>query len=79
MEVAVDLMRLRCVGVSLLDHSISRKSSIFSQQIGGSAAIDDNGGASTGAGNLFGEITRKGIQTGMGTIAGLGYVRSLSS
>lgn len=34
------------------------------QQVGGAAAMD---------GNLFGEITSKGLQTGMGTIAGLGY------
>ncbi|KAK0228194.1 hypothetical protein IW262DRAFT_1471903 [Armillaria fumosa] len=39
------------------------------QYIGGSAAIGD----SNGEGNLFGEITKKGLQTGMGTIAGLGY------
>jgi 26S proteasome regulatory subunit T1 len=49
------------------------------QQVGGSAAIgadmdagpDGDGGG--GMGNLFGEITGKGLQTGMGTIAGLGY------
>lgn len=40
------------------------------QQVGGSAAIGIGG---TGEGNLFGEITGKGLQTGMGTIAGLGY------
>ncbi|KAK0502892.1 hypothetical protein EDD18DRAFT_1316954 [Armillaria luteobubalina] len=39
------------------------------QYIGGSAAIGDT----NGEGNLFGEITKKGLQTGMGTIAGLGY------
>lgn len=38
-----------------------------SQQLGGSAAIDG------GKASLFGEITGKGLQTGMGTIAGLGY------
>lgn len=40
------------------------------QQVGGSAAVGDgvNGDAS-----LFGEITGKGLQTGLGTIAGLGY------
>jgi len=38
------------------------------QHIGGSAAIGsgDDGG-------LFGEITGKGVQAGLGTIAGLGY------
>lgn len=43
------------------------------QHVGGSAAIDGgiNGEASNG--NLFGEITRKGVQTGIGTLAGLGY------
>jgi len=40
------------------------------QQVGGSAAIGDGG---MGEGNLFGEITGKGLQTGLGTIAGLGY------
>jgi 26S proteasome regulatory subunit T1 len=40
------------------------------QHVGGSAAIGNGG---LGAANLFGEITSKGLQTGMGTIAGLGY------
>ncbi|KAL0578413.1 hypothetical protein V5O48_003563 [Marasmius crinis-equi] len=40
------------------------------QYVGGSAAIGDGG---LGEGNLFGEITGKGLQTGLGTIAGLGY------
>ncbi|KAG6910899.1 hypothetical protein DXG01_006582 [Tephrocybe rancida] len=40
------------------------------QHIGGSAAIGSGG---SGEANLFGEITGKGIQTGLGTIAGLGY------
>jgi 26S proteasome regulatory subunit T1 len=40
------------------------------QHVGGSAAI---GAGGTGEGNLFSEITGKGLQTGMGTIAGLGY------
>ncbi|TFK42821.1 hypothetical protein BDQ12DRAFT_696253 [Crucibulum laeve] len=39
------------------------------QHIGGSAAIS-GGNSDT---SLFGEITGKGLQTGMGTIAGLGY------
>jgi 26S proteasome regulatory subunit T1 len=38
------------------------------QHVGGGAAIEGEDG-----GNLFGEITGKGLQTGMGTIAGLGY------
>lgn len=41
------------------------------QHVGGSAAISDDD--SMGGANLFGEITGKGLQTGMGTIAGLGY------
>jgi len=41
------------------------------QHVGGSAAI--GGDAESGDANLFGEITGKGVQTGMGTIAGLGY------
>jgi 26S proteasome regulatory subunit T1 len=40
------------------------------QHVGGMAAIDDLAG---GDGNLFGEITGKGLQSGLGTIAGLGY------
>jgi 26S proteasome regulatory subunit T1 len=40
------------------------------QAIGGSAAIGGDGG---GDGSLFGEITGKGLQTGMGTLSGLGY------
>lgn len=40
------------------------------QHVGGSAAIGSGG---SGEGNLFGEITSKGLQAGMGTIAGLGY------
>ncbi|KAG6816951.1 hypothetical protein H0H87_001466 [Tephrocybe sp. NHM501043] len=40
------------------------------QHIGGSAAIGSGG---SGEANLFGEITGKGLQTGLGTIAGLGY------
>jgi 26S proteasome regulatory subunit T1 len=40
------------------------------QYVGGSAAIGSGG---SGEANLFGEITSKGLQTGMGTIAGLGY------
>jgi hypothetical protein len=35
------------------------------QQIGGAAQTLD--------GNVFGDITSKGLQTGLGTIAGLGY------
>ncbi|KIK81496.1 hypothetical protein PAXRUDRAFT_832803 [Paxillus rubicundulus Ve08.2h10] len=41
------------------------------QHIGGSAAVGV--GMSAGEGNLFGEITGKGVQAGLGTIAGLGY------
>ena len=40
------------------------------QHIGGIAAIGDTGNADTG---LFAEISGKGLQTGLGTIAGLGY------
>jgi 26S proteasome regulatory subunit T1 len=39
------------------------------QHVGGSAAI----GAGDSGETLFGEITGKGLQTGIGTIAGLGY------
>lgn len=42
------------------------------QHVGGSAAI---GGIDSmgGAGGLFAEMTGRGVQVGMGTIAGLGY------
>lgn len=40
------------------------------QQVGGAAAFGDG---RQGEGNLFGEITGKGLQTGMGTLSGLGY------
>jgi len=38
------------------------------QYIGGSAAVGGEGDS-----NLFAEITKKGIQTGLGTFYGLGY------
>ncbi|KAF8610685.1 alpha-ketoacid dehydrogenase kinase [Ceratobasidium sp. AG-I] len=41
------------------------------QHIGGAAAM--GGGSGAGAGNVFGEIAGRGLQTGLGTIAGLGY------
>lgn len=41
------------------------------QAVGGMAAIASGGGSD--GGNLFGEIVGKGLQTGLGTIAGLGY------
>jgi 26S proteasome regulatory subunit T1 len=41
------------------------------QHVGGIAAIGSGGG--TGDANLFGEIIGKGLQAGLGTIAGLGY------
>jgi 26S proteasome regulatory subunit T1 len=40
------------------------------QHVGGGAAIE---GDDSSGGNLFGEIAGKGLQTGIGTIAGLGY------
>jgi 26S proteasome regulatory subunit T1 len=44
------------------------------QAIGGLAAIAHGGGGDGGdGGNLFGEIIGKSLQTGLGTIAGLGY------
>ncbi|KAI9569107.1 atypical/PDHK/BCKDK protein kinase [Boletus coccyginus] len=41
------------------------------QHVGGSAAV--GGSTGTGDANLFSEITGKGVQVGLGTIAGLGY------
>ncbi|KAF8964083.1 branched-chain alpha-ketoacid dehydrogenase [Flammula alnicola] len=41
------------------------------QHVGGSAAI--GGESESDDANLFGEITGRGVQTGIGTIAGLGY------
>ncbi|KIP03899.1 hypothetical protein PHLGIDRAFT_110318 [Phlebiopsis gigantea 11061_1 CR5-6] len=44
------------------------------QHIGGSAAIGNSGDSGEpGGSSLFGEIVGRGVQTGMGTIAGLGY------
>ncbi|KAI5124028.1 hypothetical protein M0805_003859 [Coniferiporia weirii] len=43
------------------------------QHVGGSAAIGGSTKGEAGEANLFGEITGKGIQTGVGTLAGLGY------
>ena len=40
------------------------------QHNAGSASLGSEG---SGQANLFGEITGKGLQTGIGTIAGLGY------
>lgn len=42
------------------------------QAVGGSAALA-NSNSPHGEVSLFGEITSKGLQTGLGTIAGLGY------
>ena len=42
------------------------------QYIGGAAAVGSDMGAVGGIG-LFGEITGKGVQMGLGTIAGLGF------
>lgn len=43
------------------------------QYIGGAAAVGSDMGAATGGLGLFGEITGKGVETGLGTIAGLGF------
>lgn len=43
------------------------------QQIGGLAGLGDMNNPGGDGGNLFEEITGKGMQTGVGTIAGLGY------
>lgn len=42
------------------------------QHVGGSAAVGANSD-STGGASLFGDIVGRGVQVGMGTIAGLGY------
>lgn len=44
------------------------------QYIGGVAgAVEEAEAESVNASGLFGEITSKGLQTGLGTLAGLGY------
>lgn len=43
------------------------------QAVGGLAGIAQGAGSGDDNGNLFGEIIGKGLQTGLGTIAGLGY------
>lgn len=42
------------------------------QHVGGSASVDAHSGSMGGA-SLFGDIVGRGVQVGMGTIAGLGY------
>lgn len=56
-------------GIDNKDDDDSGGGPYAAQQVGGSAAIGSDGGDS----NLFSEITGKGLQVGMGTIAGLGY------
>ncbi|KAL4249575.1 Protein-serine/threonine kinase [Abortiporus biennis] len=60
---------------SLEDDSGGGGGPYAAQHIGGSAAI---GNSDQGAVGLFGEMTGRGVQTGMGTIAGLGYGLPLS-
>jgi len=43
------------------------------QHVGGGAAVVGSDAAGAGAGGLFGEITGKGVEAGLGTIAGLGF------
>ena len=43
------------------------------QYVGGVAGAVEEGPESGNASGLFGEITSKGLQTGLGTLAGLGY------
>jgi len=43
------------------------------QHVGGMAALDGSFGGAAGGAGLFGEIVGRGVQIGMGTIAGLGY------
>ncbi|KAH8108193.1 branched-chain alpha-ketoacid dehydrogenase [Cristinia sonorae] len=43
------------------------------QHVGGMAGVLDGSFGSSGASGLFGEIVSRGVQVGMGTIAGLGY------
>lgn len=58
-------------GHSNPDDDIDDGGPYAAQHVGGSAAVGE--GTSGGEGNLFGEITGKGLQVGLGTIAGLGY------
>jgi 26S proteasome regulatory subunit T1 len=44
-----------------------------SENGGGPYAAQRIGGIDEGQGNMFGEMTSKGLQTSVGTIAGLGY------
>ncbi|THH32484.1 hypothetical protein EUX98_g1684 [Antrodiella citrinella] len=43
------------------------------QHVGGMAALEGSYGGTAGGAGLFGEIVGRGVQIGMGTIAGLGY------
>lgn len=49
---------------------------VFDETEGGPYAaqhVSGGGAIGEGAGDLFGEVTRKGVQTGLGTLSGLGY------
>lgn len=64
----------RTGSVESRDEDIDISGPYAAQHVGGIAALDDSPGTGgAGAANLFGEITEKGLQTGLGTIAGLGY------
>ncbi|CAG7845900.1 SubName: Full=Related to branched-chain alpha-ketoacid dehydrogenase kinase, mitochondrial {ECO:0000313/EMBL:CCA77951.1} [Serendipita indica DSM 11827] len=63
-------------GVSNTEDSDLEGGPYAMQAVGGLAGIADTGSMDTDggdAGGLFGEIVGKGLQTGLGTIAGLGY------
>ncbi|KAL1683449.1 hypothetical protein EV122DRAFT_248508 [Schizophyllum commune] len=45
----------------------------FDETEGGPYAAQHVSGGAEGVGDLFGEVTRKGVQTGLGTLSGLGY------
>ena len=50
------------------------------QHVGGSASVElDGNGFGGGDASLFSEITGRGLQIGVGTIAGLGYGLPMSS
>ncbi|TFK55030.1 hypothetical protein OE88DRAFT_1653653 [Heliocybe sulcata] len=69
-----NMARIFSYAFTTADRSTGREETVggpyAAQHIGGSAAVD---AGSAGEGNLFEEMTGKGLQVGMGTIAGLGY------
>ena len=55
------------------NHDETQEGPYAAQVVGGSAALGGETTGGAGEANLFREMTSKGVQTGVGTLAGLGY------